>query len=174
MTQVWRGARDPPRVVRPPRSCAADEAVCRARARCVAEFSRLAPVYGLIFLFKWTQEMAQAHKSSSNCLEDSKLYFAKQVINNACGTQALLNIMMNAKGMELGKVYVARASVHARAGPRACVRACMHICTVTAQRWFLPLHRGHGTTAPACHHAPLAPSRWRACAGAVGVQRVHC
>ena len=36
-------------------------------------------------------------------VEDSKLYFAKQVINNACGTQALLNIMMNAKGLELGK-----------------------------------------------------------------------
>jgi ubiquitin carboxyl-terminal hydrolase L5 len=36
-------------------------------------------------------------------VEDSKLYFAKQVINNACGTQALLNIMMNSKGLELGK-----------------------------------------------------------------------
>ena len=68
-----------------------------------SEFSSLAPVYGLIFLFKWTQEMAQAHKTSSTCVEDSKLYFAQQVINNACGTQALLNIMMNAKGLELGK-----------------------------------------------------------------------
>jgi len=68
-----------------------------------SEFSNLAPVYGLIFLFKWTQEMAQAHKTSSNCVEDSNLYFAKQVTNNACGTQALLNIMMNAKGLELGK-----------------------------------------------------------------------
>ena len=36
-------------------------------------------------------------------MEDSKLYFAKQVINNACGTQALLNIMMNAKDLTLGK-----------------------------------------------------------------------
>jgi len=34
----------------------------RARIRTYsAEFARLAPVYGLIFLFKWTQEMAQAH-----------------------------------------------------------------------------------------------------------------
>ena len=47
--------------------------------------------------------MAQAHKTSSHCVEDSNIYFAKQVINNACGTQALLNIMMNAKGLELGK-----------------------------------------------------------------------
>jgi hypothetical protein len=37
-----------------------------------SEFAKLAPVYGLIFLFKWTQEMAQAHKTSSNC-ESSRM-----------------------------------------------------------------------------------------------------
>jgi hypothetical protein len=40
------------------------------------------------------------------------------VINNACGTQALLNIMMNAKGLELGKVC-------------PCVRVvcvCVYVC----------------------------------------------
>jgi hypothetical protein len=51
------------------------------------EFHNLAPVYGLIFLFKWTQEMAQAHSTSVTCVEHPNLYFAKQVINNACGTQ---------------------------------------------------------------------------------------
>uniref|UniRef100_A0A7S0YYI3 Ubiquitin carboxyl-terminal hydrolase n=1 Tax=Hemiselmis tepida TaxID=464990 RepID=A0A7S0YYI3_9CRYP len=66
------------------------------------EFLSMAPVYGLIFLFKWTQEMAQSHRASANCVENSNLYFAKQVIQNACGTQALLNIMMNVDGIQLG------------------------------------------------------------------------
>jgi len=68
-----------------------------------AEFSNLAPIYGLIFLFKWTQDMASTHRASSTCVQNHNLYFAKQVIHNACGTQALLNIMMNAEGINLGK-----------------------------------------------------------------------
>ena len=44
-----------------------------------AEFSQIAPVYGLIFLFKWTQDMAHAHRSAVTCVENSNLYFAKQV-----------------------------------------------------------------------------------------------
>mmetsp|Transcript_13866 Transcript_13866/g.32935 ORF Transcript_13866/g.32935 Transcript_13866/m.32935 type:complete len:363 (-) Transcript_13866:243-1331(-) len=67
-----------------------------------SEFASLAPIYGFIFLFKWTQEMAKMHTSSATCVEHHNLYFAKQVINNACGTQALLNIMMNAEGIQLG------------------------------------------------------------------------
>eukprot|EP00285_Hemiselmis_virescens_P008886 CAMPEP_0173392256 /NCGR_PEP_ID=MMETSP1356-20130122/18852_1 /TAXON_ID=77927 ORGANISM="Hemiselmis virescens, Strain PCC157" /NCGR_SAMPLE_ID=MMETSP1356 /ASSEMBLY_ACC=CAM_ASM_000847 /LENGTH=359 /DNA_ID=CAMNT_0014350003 /DNA_START=67 /DNA_END=1146 /DNA_ORIENTATION=+ len=66
------------------------------------EFLTMAPVYGLIFLFKWTQEMAQTHRASANCVQNTNLYFAKQVIQNACGTQALLNIMMNVDGIQLG------------------------------------------------------------------------
>lgn len=52
-----------------------------------SEFASLAPIYGFIFLFKWTQEMAKMHTSSATCVEHHNLYFAKQVINNACGTQ---------------------------------------------------------------------------------------
>jgi len=49
------------------------------------------------------QEMAMSHRASSNCVQNTNLYFAKQVIQNACGTQALLNIMMNAEGIQLGE-----------------------------------------------------------------------
>ena len=47
-----------------------------------SEFAQMAPVYGLIFLFKWTQDMAQAHRSAATCVENSNIYFAKQVISS--------------------------------------------------------------------------------------------
>lgn len=51
----------------------------------------MAPVYGLVFLFKWQKE------------EDSRVpetdypgvFFASQVVQNACATQALLSILLN-------------------------------------------------------------------------------
>ncbi len=46
------------------------------------EFAQMAPVYGLIFLFKWTQDMAQAHRSAATCVENSNIYFAKQAMRN--------------------------------------------------------------------------------------------
>ena len=54
---------------------------------------------GLVFLFKWDAEL-YADKQSRAILEpddelNDTVYFAKQVINNACGTQALINILMN-------------------------------------------------------------------------------
>ena len=51
------------------------------------------PVYGLIFLFKYMKNSGY----SPNVLEyyDKDLFFAKQVIENACATQAILGILMN-------------------------------------------------------------------------------
>ncbi|XP_045774913.1 ubiquitin carboxyl-terminal hydrolase isozyme L5 [Maniola jurtina] len=57
-------------------------------------FENLRPVHGLIFLFKYVQ-----HEEASNpVVTDDRLktiYFAKQVINNACATQAVISLLLN-------------------------------------------------------------------------------
>ncbi|KAI8115553.1 hypothetical protein FF38_03139 [Lucilia cuprina] len=59
-------------------------------------FKKLEPIHGLIFLFKWVQDDEPAGSVvKDNRLE--KIFFAKQVINNACATQAILSILLNCK-----------------------------------------------------------------------------
>ena len=57
-------------------------------------FTEVKPVYGLVFLFKWTQDDDPA----GTLVQDSRLdsiFFARQVINNACATQAIMSVLMN-------------------------------------------------------------------------------
>jgi len=66
-------------------------------------FESLKPVHGLIFLFKW----APNTESEGSVVKDSrleKIFFASQVINNACATQAILSILLNCdhSDLELG------------------------------------------------------------------------
>nr|BCL66154.1 ubiquitin carboxyl-terminal hydrolase [Volvox reticuliferus]BCL66222.1 ubiquitin carboxyl-terminal hydrolase [Volvox reticuliferus] len=62
------------------------------------QLKELSPVFGLIFLFKWKKETEQRKASS----DAHGVFFAKQVITNACATQAILSILLNCAELDLG------------------------------------------------------------------------
>ena len=58
------------------------------------------PVYGLIFLFKWSHGDRDDRPVETDA---PGVFFASQIVNNACATQALLSILLNREGeIELG------------------------------------------------------------------------
>ncbi|KAI6191759.1 Ubiquitin carboxyl-terminal hydrolase [Aphelenchoides bicaudatus] len=50
------------------------------------------PIYGLIFLFKYRPGEETTGKLDPN---NKDVYFSQQVINNACATQAIVNLLLN-------------------------------------------------------------------------------
>lgn len=58
---------------------------------------QLSPVYGVIFLFKWPSGTTYARETPLDGIYDRShnIFFAEQLIQNACGTQALLSILFN-------------------------------------------------------------------------------
>lgn len=67
----------------------------------------LGDIYGVIFLFKYPtgEKPTDVPKDGSFDHEAANnLFFAAQTIQNACGTQALISVLLNKEGeIELGK-----------------------------------------------------------------------
>lgn len=69
-------------------------------------FRSLQPIHGLVFLFRYRpDEAAKAATRPGTVFTDTPagLFFAHQVIQNACATQALLSILLNAPAVSLGQ-----------------------------------------------------------------------
>lgn len=65
------------------------------------------PVHGFIFLFKWIEERRARRKpGNENFVEDADIindmFFAHQSIHNSCATHALLSILLNCEGIDIG------------------------------------------------------------------------
>lgn len=73
----------------------------RKESRLFADFLVLSPVFGVIFLFKWigsssqNKDAPQDGSYDTSAVDDDGLFFAAQTIQNACGTQAILSVILN-------------------------------------------------------------------------------
>ncbi|XP_066912725.1 ubiquitin carboxyl-terminal hydrolase calypso-like [Clytia hemisphaerica] len=65
-------------------------------------------VFGLIFLFKWTEERKTRRKAVvlEETFADEKveneMFFAQQIIPNSCASHALLSVLLNVPDVSLG------------------------------------------------------------------------
>ena len=61
------------------------------------------PVHGLIFLFEYKKEIYQNDTRSTIPFSDANgLFYAKQNVQNACATQAIIGTLLNASDINLG------------------------------------------------------------------------
>lgn len=69
------------------------------------QFASFGKIHGLVFLFRYRPNEHASALSRPGALRDpppSDIFFARQVINNACATQAILSIVLNSKDIDVG------------------------------------------------------------------------
>ncbi|ESQ41620.1 hypothetical protein EUTSA_v10014049mg [Eutrema salsugineum] len=66
----------------------------------INSLDEIRPVYGLILLYKWRPE--EKENRSVITEPNPNFFFASQIINNACATQAILSVLMNSSSIEIG------------------------------------------------------------------------
>ncbi|CAG9856949.1 unnamed protein product [Phyllotreta striolata] len=65
------------------------------------QFESLKPIHGLIFLFKWTKNDEPSGPIVHDQGRLDRIFFARQVIENACATQAILSVLLNTRHPDL-------------------------------------------------------------------------
>jgi len=90
------------------------------------EFARIKPAFGLIFLFKWVAGLTSDGKPLAPEETDPDLFFAKQVVHNACATQAILSLLFNNPAIDIGqKLAEFKTFVHGAFANHQCTKALM-------------------------------------------------
>jgi len=73
-------------------------------------------VHGLVLLFKWTPAVAALER---NVVPDANVFFAKQLVHNACATQAIVNTLLNkADDIDVGPILTNFLSFTAGMSPQ--------------------------------------------------------
>lgn len=64
----------------------------------------LSPVYGLIFLFKWEKDdlIDDGRQLLTDEAQHRHIFFARQIVQNACATQAIVSVLLNRPEVKLG------------------------------------------------------------------------
>uniref|UniRef100_A0A3P9K329 ubiquitinyl hydrolase 1 n=1 Tax=Oryzias latipes TaxID=8090 RepID=A0A3P9K329_ORYLA len=94
----------------PGEKCFTERQTTRIYNRIMSFVQLFSPVYGFIFLFKWIEERRSRRKVNTLVDETSvideeivnDMFFAHQLIPNSCATHALLSVLLNCSGVELG------------------------------------------------------------------------
>ncbi|KAL7714500.1 Ubiquitin carboxyl-terminal hydrolase [Entamoeba marina] len=68
-------------------------------------FEKIKPVYGYIFLFEYNKNALQFIQNEYCAIDVNDypdIFFAHQIVNNACATQAILSVLLNLTDVSIG------------------------------------------------------------------------